>query len=449
MTDQNDAQPVRAAVIGAGAFGTAIVTQSAAASRVDVCVVADQRPENAVRAFRQAGFESKEIAECHSRQAATAALTAGKRVVLEEPLLAVELPLEVIVEATGAAEAGARHAREAIRQGRHVVMVNKEADAVVGPILKHRADRQGVSYLPADGDQHGLLIGLVAWARELGLEVICGGKACVGEFVLDETDGGLSVAGVRIPPHKERFFPSIPPGKAREFVAERAGVLREVRQVNDGDMEEMAIAANATGLMPETELMHHPILRTREIPEVLCTADAGGILEESGAIETVTCLRRPEEAGLGGGVFIVVSCDSEASRRFLTGKAHSTNAARTATLIPRPYHLCGVETPASILAAAGRRLAPTAPDVRPRVDVVARTSQALAKGECVTADVVRAEMHPARPLGPENPLPFRMVLGAAAKTEVPPGTLLTCDMIEEPADSALWELRREQDTRFL
>jgi predicted homoserine dehydrogenase-like protein len=449
MTDQSSAQPVRAAVIGAGAFGTAIVTQSAAAPLVDVCVVADQRPENAVRAFRHAGFENEEIAECDSRQAAITALEAGKRVVLEAPLLAVELPVEVIVEATGAAEAGAQHAQEAIRHGRHVVMVNKEADAVVGPILKHRADREGVSYLPADGDQHGLLIALAAWARELGLEVICGGKARVGEFVLDETDGGLSVAGVRIPPDKERFFSPIPSGKAREFVTERAEVLREVRQVSDGDMEEMAIAANATGLMPETELMHHPILRTREIPEVLCSARDGGILGSSGAIETITCLRRPAEAGLGGVVFIVVSCDNEASRRFLIGKAHVANAAGTATLIARPYHLCGVETPTSILAAAGRRPSPTAQRVRPRVDVVARTVQALAKGERVTADVVRTEMHPARRVGPRSPLPFRMALGAAATTEVPPGTLLTCDMIEEPADSALWELRREQDARFL
>jgi predicted homoserine dehydrogenase-like protein len=71
-------------------------------------------------------------------------------VALKDALLAMDLPLDVVVEATGVPEAGARHALEAIRHGKHVVMVNKEADAAVGPILKQHADRQGVAYLPAE-----------------------------------------------------------------------------------------------------------------------------------------------------------------------------------------------------------------------------------------------------------------------------------------------------------
>ena len=75
----------------------------------------------------------------------------------------------MIAEATGSAEAGAVHGSEAIRNGKHVAMINKEADVTVGPILKHHADRAGVVYTAVDGDQHGLLMGLVSWARELGL----------------------------------------------------------------------------------------------------------------------------------------------------------------------------------------------------------------------------------------------------------------------------------------
>jgi len=442
-------RPVRAAVIGAGDFGTAIVTQSAAAPRVEVCVVADTRLENARRAFRLAGLGDDQITVCDGRQDALAALEAGKRVVLEDPLPAMDLPLDVVVEATGVPESGARHALEAIRHGRHVVMVNKEADAVVGPILKHRAERKGVAYLPADGDQHGLLIGLVAWARELGLEVVCGGKARVGEFVVKEGDGGMSVAGVDIPPDRERFFTAIPQGKARQFVEQRRETLRELQQVDYGSMEEMTIAANATGLLPETELMHHPVLRTREIPEALCAAEDGGILERNGAIEVVTCLRRPDEAGLGGGAFVVVSCATDYSRRFLTRKAHVVNSAGTAALMPRPYHLCGVETLTSILAAARRGPAASPPEVRPRIDVVARTTRSVPAGERVTAEALRTEMHTARPVSAGSPLPFRMALGAAATTEIPPDIIVTAGMLEEPDESVLWHLRREQDALFL
>ena len=71
----------------------------------------------------------------------------------------MDLPLDVIVESTGVPEASARHANEAIKHGKHVVMVSKEADVTVGPILRYKAARAGLVYTAVDGDQHGLLIG--------------------------------------------------------------------------------------------------------------------------------------------------------------------------------------------------------------------------------------------------------------------------------------------------
>src|SRR6185436_4191017 len=119
------------------------------------------------------GVPDEAIRLCDSRRAALCAFETGKRVIVADPLLLMDLPLDVIVEATGHPEAGARHAEAAIRHGRHVAMVNKEADATVGPILKRLADEARVVYTAVDGDQHGLLMGLVDWARRLGLEVLC------------------------------------------------------------------------------------------------------------------------------------------------------------------------------------------------------------------------------------------------------------------------------------
>src|SRR5207245_10206962 len=154
--------------------------------------VAGRRLDAARRAYGGAGVPEDAIVRCDSRRAALRAIEAGKRVIAADPLLLMELPLEVIVEATGHPESGARHAEAAIRHGQHVAMVTKEADVTVGPMLKRLADEAGVVYTAVDGDQHGLLIGLVAWARRLGLEVLCGGKARDQEVICDPVVGTIA-----------------------------------------------------------------------------------------------------------------------------------------------------------------------------------------------------------------------------------------------------------------
>jgi predicted homoserine dehydrogenase-like protein len=148
-------QTVRAGLIGVGQFGTPIVTQSPTIPRLDVPVVADLDVEAGQRAYLQAGFAADDILVRDSQASALQAMERGKRVVLPDALLMMDLPLDVIATATGVPEAGARYAHEAIRHGKHVVMIDKEADSVVGPMLKHLADRAGVVFTTDDGDQPG------------------------------------------------------------------------------------------------------------------------------------------------------------------------------------------------------------------------------------------------------------------------------------------------------
>ena len=164
---------VRAGLIGVGQFGTPIVTQAPIFPRLYVPVVADINVEAGRLAFQRAGAAEDDIVVCDSRASALQAMETGKHVVLEDAMLMMDLPLDVIATATRVPEAGARFAYEAIRHGKHVVMIDKEADSIVGPILKHLADRAGVIFTADDGDEPGLLMGLVSWARALGLEVLC------------------------------------------------------------------------------------------------------------------------------------------------------------------------------------------------------------------------------------------------------------------------------------
>ena len=441
---------VRAGVIGAGHYATAVVTQSASIPRLQVPVVADISAEAARSAFLQAGYAQDDIILCESRASAISALESGKRVVLTNAMLMMDLPLDVIVEATGSPTAGALYASEAVKHGKHVANVNKEAGCTVGPMLKRLADQAGVVYTEVDGDQPGLLIAMVAWAHELGLEVLCGGKARDIGLTYDAAAGSVYYrrGSLTLDASQVALFARVEPGRAVEFVEGRKRALGELGQIGHQDYEELTIAANATGLAPDVESLHFPPVRTVEIPEVLSPLDEGGILRKRGAIETVTCLCGPDEADLGGGVFIVVTAATEYSRYILATKGCISNHTGAVSLIYRPYHLCGVETAISVLTAGLLGLPTGAIEHLPRFDTVGRALRDIRAGEDIVLGDLQSLMLPAAAIGPMAPLPTQMAYGNAAAVDIPTGTLVTGAMVQEPEDSPLWSLRREQDAIF-
>lgn len=442
---------VRAGIIGTGHYATATVTQSADMPRLEVQVVSDIDLASSRLAFTRAGFSDDDIVECDSRSAALLAMERGRRVILSDPLLMMDLPLDVIAEATGSAEAGAVHGSEAIRNGKHLAMINKEADVTVGPILKHRADRAGVVYTAVDGDQHGLLMGLVSWARELGLEVLCGGKFRDTGLIFDEATGTLFDRGSSLPlPEKDlRLFQPISSDQVSCVVSGRLAAMGKLGEIAHHDYEGLTIAANGTGLAPDVERLHHPALRMVEIPQVLCPVEDGGILADSGAIEMVSNLRHADEAGGGGGVFIVVSAVSAYSRHILSFKGCLSNSQDSAALIYRPQHLCGVETPTSILCAALLGLPTGATEYLPRFDVVARATEDRKAGEALDYEDVEISIRPAGAVDGGAPLSLYMALWNELAGDVPAGKAISKADVVPPKDSLLWRLRREQDDLFL
>jgi predicted homoserine dehydrogenase-like protein len=452
-------RPVRAGIIGCGAFGTSILAQAPSVPLLAIPAVADQDVRAARLAYQRAGVGEDRLVLCDSHRAALGALEAGKTVIVADPLLLMELPLDVIVESTGDPEAGARHADAAIRHGKHVAMVNKEADVTVGPILKHLADGAGLVYTAVDGDQHGLLMGLVSWARTLGLEVLCGGKARDQEIFWDplartlHSGGGRPVASHAIALAEEEAWIFDPPAQGKPTIEARRQRLGEWGRIGGWDIVELVIAANATGLVPDLPSgFHCPPVYTAEIPSVLCPTDAGGILRSHGVIDAVTCLRQPHEAGLGGGVFIVVTAGSDYSREVLSGGGVCHNRDGTATLITRPYHLIGVETITSILAAALLGVATGAEEYRPRFDVLRRAVRDLEAGTILGGDHspdIEAFVGAAAPVADGRALPAHLATGNRLVRGVTRGTVITRELVEAPAGSTLWALRARQDAHFL
>ena len=134
---------VRAGLIGSGHYGTAVITQSQYIPLLEIPIVADVDPGAARLAYHHAGITDDDIVLCDNRGNVVRAMESGKFVIVEDSMLLMDTPIDVIVESTGVPEAGARHAHQAIQHEKHVAMINKETDAVIGPILKHLADREG------------------------------------------------------------------------------------------------------------------------------------------------------------------------------------------------------------------------------------------------------------------------------------------------------------------
>ena len=444
--------PVRVAVLGAGTFGASIVSHAAYVPALCVGAVGDTNLEAARQAYRQAGIPDSQVVICENVREAAAALESGRYVVTADAHILFGLSIDVVVEATGSAEAGADHARAAIAQGKHVAMVTKEADAAVGPILKHHADAAGVVYTAVDGDQHGLLISLVTWARVIGLEVICGGKMLDAELLVEHAPPGLVLYGRRhaLAAEDAGFFAPFP-DDLRESVRARAGRLGGMGGAKPWDLAELTIAANATGLAPDVPQTHCPACWTTEIPAVLCPRELGGVLAGSGRIEAAQILRQPHEASLGGGVFVVVANRGEAMRKIMAPKGMICHPNGATAMLMRPHHLLGIEAIGSILAAALVNTPTGAVEYRPRFDVVYRTTRARAAGEDVGDDhspALSAEIVPAVGLTPGAAVPAGLASQGRLCRALPAGVLITGADIERPARSVLWDLREEQERTF-
>jgi predicted homoserine dehydrogenase-like protein len=446
---------VRVLVIGAGEYGFSFIFQARRTRGMDVSAIHDLKIERAVAAFRHAGLPEEAITVCETLPEAKAALEGGKVVVSGDALMLMQLPIDLVVEATGAPEAATVHAEAALRHGKHVVMVSKEADCVIGPLLQRRAKAAGLVYTPVDGDQPSLLMQLVVWARLIGLQVLCAGKASEYDFVYDPVVRRVTSLGRSLEAPDLDALWDLGDRETRGVVEARGRILAGIPQHTVPDLVEMGLVANAVGLDVDNPVFHAPVVRTPEIADVLAPVSLGGILGRQGVVDVVNSLRRPDEASLAGGVFVVVRCEDKQTWEVLRAKGHVVSRSGESAMIYRPSHLLGLESATTVLAAVLQGQSSGADDVRPRFDVVGRTTRFLAAGTMLTAtghhhqiDGVEGLLMEARKAAGANPIPFYMMAGHRLARDVPAQTVLTADMIVPPNESLLWTLRRELEETF-
>ncbi|MFC0201111.1 flagellar biosynthesis protein FlgA [Paracoccus rhizosphaerae] len=442
---------VECAIVGTGGFGRSFLSQARRVPGLACRVAVDRYAGIAASALGSVGHSPDRIAICADVAAATAAWDAGHAIAAADLAVICHLPVEVVLEATGNPEAGTRHARMAIEARKHVVMVTKETDSVVGPILARMAAERGVVCSPVDGDQPSLLIGLITWAQAIGLTIVGAGKSSEYDFVFDPGTGSITSNGVTVP--APGFGDWIDAGNRpwTDVVAARAR-LAQLPQRAVPDLCEMVVVANALGLGPDRPDYHAPIARITEIADMMAPRADGGLLLGRGQLDVFNCLRLPGEPSFAGGVFVTVTCDDDETWQMLREKGHVVARNGRTAMIGNPRHLLGLEAATTVFEAALLNVSSGTEKPRPVMDLTAHADADLAAGALLVAEGhhhtiagVSGRMMPAQVLGDDAPIPYYLLSGCRLKRDVPAGRIILCGDVDLDKASEIYRMRIAQD----
>src|SRR5690606_15025381 len=344
-------KPIRVGVIGSGEMGTDLVTQGALMLGIEVCAIATRRPHTAREAMRIAFGDEGRALEANSPDKANAAIEAGRIAITSAETLVTTPLIDVVIDATGKPGVAADFDLMAMEHGKHLVMMNVEADVTIGPYLKKEADRLGVVYSVGAGDEPSSCMELIEFASALGYRIVAAGKGKNNAFNRDAV-----------------------PDDYREEAERRNMNPRMLVEFVDGSktMVEMACIANATGLVPDIPGMHGPKADRDAMARVLIPAADGGILSRKGVVDFTT------GKGVAPGVFVIV----EAEHPRIIERMDDLHIGKGPYYsFFRPYHLTSLEVPLTAARIVINGRPELVPLPRPVAEVCAVAKRDLAVGE--------------------------------------------------------------------
>ncbi len=418
-------KPVRVALIGAGKFGSMFLSQVPHTPGLEVNAIVDLDPMRAREACRTVGWDAERISATTFTADASKALSGD---------------IEVVVEATGNPAVGIKHARAAIRNGKHIVMVNVEADVLAGPLLAEEARQADVVYSLAYGDQPALTAEMVDWARACGFRVVAAGK------------------GTKYLPAYHDVTPAGVWGHYGLSADEAQSAGMNPQMFNsflDGTKSaiEMAAIANATGLDVPSDGLKFPPCGVDDLPHVLRPREQGGVLDKAGVVEVVSSLERdgrPVFRDLRWGVYVVLEASNDYAADCFRQYGLKTDASGRYAAMYKPYHLIGLELNISILSAALRK-EPTGQPLGFRGDVVAVAKKELRAGEMLDGEggyTVWGKLMPAQPSLAVGGLPIGLAHRVKLKRDVEHGAVVHWDDVEIDPSDATVKARRAMEERF-
>ena len=430
-------KPVTIGLIGAGKFGLMFLSQVRQTDGMHLVGVADLNTARAHAQLKLGCWPEEQYA------AATIddALNHGRTIVTDDADALITHPaIEVIIEATGDPGAGIRFAMKAIEHGKHIVMVNVEADAVAGPILARKARQAGVVYSLAWGDQPALIADHVDWARAAGFKVVAAGKGTryhptyhqsTPDTVWDILDKYMKI--------KDRN--SINPKMFNSFVdGTKSGI-------------EMTAVCNATGLHAQSEGLSFPPATRFEHAEICKPKSDGGVLEKSGVTEVTSSVYRDGTDvphSLVMGTYVVFETDSAYTEECFREYSMLPDKTGKYASLYRPIHMIGLELGISVASAALRK-EPTGAPIAFNSDVVATAKRKLKAGEMLDGEggfCVWGKQTPASDSLKHGYLPLGLAHKVKLKSDIEEGQRLKWADVDYDPEAHAVQVRREMEAAF-
>ncbi|WP_287368728.1 homoserine dehydrogenase, partial [Mesorhizobium sp.] len=344
--------PITIGLAGAGQMGTDIVVQVALMPGMRIGAISEVRPQAAIDAALLAGHDRSDIVHAGNAADIDRAIEAGKIAVTEDlHALASAGRIDVIIDATGNPNIGTLFALEVMKNGKHIVMLNVEADITIGRFLKEEARKAGVVYTGAAGDEPACTLEIIGFAKSLGFNIIAAGKGKNNPLKIDAM-----------------------PADYEKEAAERNMNARMLVEFVDGSKTaiEMVAIANATGLVPDVPGMHGPTATLEELASVLCPREDGGVLHRKGVVDY----------SIGKGVAPGVFCIIETRHPRVLERMIDLKVGKGPYFtIFRPYHLTSLEVPLSAARAVVYKRADMEPLDHPVAEAVAVAKSDLGLGQ--------------------------------------------------------------------
>ena len=410
--------PVRVALVGAGYMGRGIaLAMISAMPGMRLVAICNRHIERAEQAYKEAGIDSyKVVQHCRSswsRQSVRVAMPSRKiRLVLCQAE-----NIEAIIDATGEIEVGAHVAMEAIKHGKHLILMNAELDATIGPILKVYADRAGVVYTYTDGDEPGVAMNLFRFVKSIGYRPVLMGqiKGFLDRYRNPETQRGFAEK------HKQK--------------------AAMVASFADGSKLclESSLMANATGFKPGVRGMFgHQCAHVKDLLDMFSPEQllSGGLVDFALGAEPHT------------GAFVVGYNDHPIQKEYMS---YFKMGDGPFYMFYTPYHLAHLQLPMSVARAVLFQDATLAPLGAPVCDTGAFAKRDLKSGEVLdgmggftcyglidTYEVCKKE----------NLLPMALSQGCQLKRDVPKDRGITLNDVDFPPGRLCDKLWVEQTEYF-
>ncbi|MFT3988336.1 NAD(P)H-dependent oxidoreductase [Aestuariivirga sp.] len=418
-------RPVTVGLAGAGQMGTDMVVQLARMPGLRLGAISELRAPSALNACTLAGHPEEKLVRTSSANAIDDAIRQDRIAITDDiKALAAANLIDVVIDATGNPNIGTLFALDAIAHGKHVVMLNVEADITIGRHLHAEAKKAGVVYTGAAGDEPAAALEIIGFAQSLGLEIVCAGKGKNNPLKFDAVPAEYEAEA-----------------KARNMNA------RMLVEFVDGSktMIEMTAIANCTGLMPDVPGMHGPAATREQLADVLIPKSDGGVLSKKG------CVDYSIGKGVAPGVFCIVGTDhSRVLERMIDLKV----GKGPYFTIFRPYHLTSLEVPLSAARAVVHRQADMVPLEQPVAEAVTLAKRDLKAGETlgkIGETEYRAWAMTAAEARSSNGVPLGLAEGAKIVKPVKAGELLTYDNCVPDDSMIVTQIRKrldQTDARF-